>query len=316
MSDLPIALTFDLDPDYFDESVAPTEGRTQITWRCISEGIALVREQLFSIAPKCKPTWFVRVDNQIADIWGRPAWLLDEYGAIFEDLAMAGEEIAWHPHLYRREGDGWVQETRDQQLFEAMSAALKDMRAMGHHPHCGRIGEAYGSNGLMAAYDRLELAFDSTAMPGRRRIDGERMLDWEPTPNDAYRPSEKDYRVPGEPARKVVEIPFSMLKVKAVYDPEPFLRYLDLSYQPVTMAAGLDDLIAAAPYLVTVTHPSAVISDFEPAGGHGMVSFDPKAVSANLQAILRTCERTQRTPRFVTISALGEELKARLDGRG
>ena len=46
MRDLPIALTFDLDSDLFDESVAPTDGHTRISWRGITEGIPLIRERL------------------------------------------------------------------------------------------------------------------------------------------------------------------------------------------------------------------------------------------------------------------------------
>lgn len=320
MRDLPIALTFDLDPDYFDESVGPTEGRTRITWRGIGEGIALVRRQLaeagasLDVAPA--PTWFVRVDNQIADLYGRPGHLLDRYGAVFESLVAAGEEIAWHPHLYRREGEVWRQETDGQALFEAMTAALEDMRAFGYSPACGRIGEAYGSNALMEAYDRLGLAFDSTAMPGRRRIDGERMLDWEPTPRDAYRPSVADYRLPGTPARSVIEIPFSMLKVKAAYDPEPFWRYLDLSFRTEAMQGGIDDLAASAPYIVSVTHPSGIINDFAPAGGHGLVSFNENSITHNLTLLVNAARRAGRMLRFVSISALGAELRDRLDGRG
>ena len=50
MSVLPVALTFDLDPDVFDESVAPTEARTKISWHCITKGIPLIRERIGEIA--------------------------------------------------------------------------------------------------------------------------------------------------------------------------------------------------------------------------------------------------------------------------
>ena len=161
---LTIALTFDLDPDVFDESVASSEARTRISWRGISQAIPLIREQLASLGARhgvapC-PSWFVRVDNQIETIWGRPGFLLEEYGALFETLEAAGEEIAWHPHLYRQTGTGWVQETDPAALNDKMEAALGDMRAFGYAPRTARIGEAYGSSAIMAAFDRLGIAYD------------------------------------------------------------------------------------------------------------------------------------------------------------
>lgn len=316
MSDLPIALTFDLDPDVFDESVASSQARTKISWRCITEGIPLIRERIGDAADAAglvpAPSWFVRVDNQIGELWGRPAWLLEEYGAIFEGLRQAGEEIAWHPHLYRRKGAGWEQETDPAALAETMEAALTDMRALGHDPRCARIGEAYGSSAIMECFDSLGIGFDSTAMAGRKRIDSQRTIDWEDSPHRAYRPSRKDHRVPGKPAHDVVEIPMSMQKVKADYDAEPFLRYLDLSFHPRALAHGLDALVRDADYLVTVTHPSAFLPDFEPAGGHGLVAFDPDALTQNLDAILDAAGRHGRSPRFVSISQLGDELAREL----
>lgn len=318
MRDLPIALTFDLDSDLFDESVAPTDGHSKISWRGISEGVPLIRDRLalvdLAYGVACRPTWFVRADNQIGEVYGRPAHLLVEYRSLFEDLRAAGEEIAWHPHLYRRVGDGWRQETDDAALERAMTAALADMTAAGFTPACGRIGEAYGSNGIMAAFDRLGIAFASSSMPGRKRIDAERMLDWEPTPRTAYHPSIADYRVPGEPAHRVIEIPFSMLKVKADYDFEPFLRYLDLSYRADALAVGMDDLARAAPYIVAVTHPSAILPEFRPEGGHGLVSFDPENIQASLMQLIEAARAGGREVRFLTLKDLGAELKERLDG--
>lgn len=314
---LTIALTFDLDPDLFDESISPTEARTKISWRGVSEGIPLIRERLAAlgaargVAPK--PSWFVRVDNQIAAIWGRPGYLLEAHGGLFRTVEAAGEEIAWHPHLYRKMETGWAQETDPAALTESMERALEDMRALGHAPRTGRIGEAYGANALMAAFDQLGIAYDSTAMAGRKRVDAQRTIDWEPTPNRAFRPSCADHRVPGAPSRRVIELPMSMLKVKADYDSEPFLRYLDLSFHPRAIRPGLETLVASADYLITVTHPSAFLPHLAPQGGHGLVSFDIAALEANLTAVLDAAARCGRTVRFSTISALGDECAARMD---
>lgn len=309
MRALPISLTFDLDPDVFDESIASSEGRTRLTWRCIEESIPMIREAVREVAGRrdlaATATWFVRVDNQIRDFYGRPAHLLTEYASLFGALRDAGEEIAWHPHLYRETPHGWVQETDDSALDEAMEEALADMRSVGYAPVCSRIGEAFGSAGIMAALDRLGIVYDSTAMPGRRRVDDQRTIDWQATPPHPYRPSRADHRRPGQPAFGVVEIPMSMLSVRAAYDREPVLRYLDLSFRNAALAAGLPELLARADYLVTVTHPSAVLPDFAPDGGHGLLSFDVRELATNLAAIVDAARGFGREPRFVTLAELG-----------
>jgi len=311
---LTIALTFDLDPDVFDESISPTEARTKISWRGVSEGIPMIRERLAALGADCgvepKPSWFVRVDNQIEAIWGRPGYLLEAYADLFRTIEAAGEEIAWHPHLYRRTDAGWAQETDPAALTKAMERALEDMRALGYAPRTGRIGEAYGADALMAAFDQLGVAYDSTAMAGRKRVDAERTIDWEETPHRAYRPSCADHRIPGAPSRNVIELPMSMLKVRADYDSEPFLRYLDLSFHPRAVQPGLEALIASADYLITVTHPSAFLAGLAPPGGHGLVAFDIAALEANFRAILDAAARCGRPVRFSTISALGDECAA------
>jgi hypothetical protein len=316
MRDLPIALTFDLDSDLFDESVAPTGGHTKISWRGLTDGVGMIRERLAALSKRygvsTRSTWFVRVDNQIADLYGRPAYLLEQYRALFESLIDDGDEIGWHPHLYRLDGEAWRQEIDDEVLARNMSAAITDMKAAGFTPACGRIGEAYGSNGIMATFDDLGIGIDSTAMPGRKRIDEHRMLDWSDTPGGAYRPSITDYRIPGNPARSVIEIPMSMLKVKAEYDPQPFLRYLDLSYRNSALAVGVDDLVREAPYLVAVTHPSALLREFEPDGGHGLVTFDPDAITQNLSMVIERARELGREPRFLRLADLGAELETPL----
>ena len=312
LPDLPLALTFDLDPDVFDESVASSEQRTRLSWKGIHEGIPTIKAALHnSLAPhglRPHPTWFVRVDNQIRDIYGQSAYLLETYKDLFEQVRAEGDEIAWHPHLYRQIGQGWQQETDEARLLAAMEEALSAMIAQGFPPQCARIGEAYGSSGLMRNFDKLGIKVDSTAMAGRKRIDDQRMIDWEPTPKTAYRPSLADHRVPGSPHHDVLELPMSMLRVKADYDQEPYWRYLDLSFHPRALNHGLKDLITTAPYLVTITHPSAFLPEFQPEGGHGMVSFDIRALHENLTEIIKLAEAAGRQIRCVTLAQLADEI--------
>ena len=92
------------------------------------DGAISTIDALDAIAPGIPVTWFVRVDNQIADIYGRPGHLLETHRDLFERLRARGDEIAWHPHLYRRKAGGWEQETDDAALLTAMRDAIADMR--------------------------------------------------------------------------------------------------------------------------------------------------------------------------------------------
>jgi hypothetical protein len=310
-------LTFDLDPDVFDESIQATN-RSKLTWRCISYGIPRIIDRLSlfrdALGNLPLPTWFVRVDNQIGDIYGRPAFLLEKFSHVFAEVSDARHEIGWHPHLYHAVGTGWEQETDDVVLASHMSAALCDMQSLGYHPVCARIGEAYGSVGIMRSFDQLGIQFDATAMAGRRRVDKERTIDWGPTPHDGYRPSHADHRIPGSPHFSVVEIPMSMLPVKAFYDRAALARYLDLSFHPECLATSLPDLVADAPYVMTVTHPSAVLPECRPAQSHGLLSYDLEKLAVNLEAILDAAKHFGRVAKFVTMAELGASIVKRLNG--
>ena len=91
-------------------------------------------------------------------------------------------EIDFHPHLYRRYGAEWPHETHRVDLREQLVETLAAMRGIGFQPRSSRIGEAFGSNDVMAALDELGIQCDSTAMPGRVRRDAERQLDGGPPP--------------------------------------------------------------------------------------------------------------------------------------
>lgn len=314
---LPIALTFDLDPDVFDASIDPESHRKRLTWLCITLGIRRIHEALETIpdfrgsVPPC--TWFVRVDNQIADIYGRPAYLLEEYDGIFRSAQKRGDEISWHPHLYRRVGNNWIQETDDAALDASLNSSVADMRRMGYEVQCSRIGEAYGSSGIMRSLSQLGIKYDATAMAGRRRVDDQRLIDWLPTPPDGYRPSRADHRIPGKPDFPILEVPMSMLQVKAGYDEQPILRYLDLSFHPASLEAGLSNLVKSAPHLVAVTHPSAILTECRPAKPHGLLSYAIEGLIANVRAIIACAQAAGRTVQFVTMSDLGRQIEKRID---
>jgi len=303
--EIAVALTFDLDPDHFDPTIGPDYGSSVLGWRGVETGVPALAEILSvhrdDFGGRACATWLPRADNQIAAIYGNNGEFLDRFDTLLRSLDAAGDEIAWHPHLHRNDSDAWVQETDPATLEDILISAHRALRERGWTPRATRMGGNYGSNALMAILEGLGIEVDSSAMPSRQKHDNHYDFDWSETPRAAYRPARNDYRVPGEPAHKLVEIPMSMAEVKADYDDRPYPRYVDLSFHPHTLQPGLDALLENASYLITDTHPSTVLPEIA-SETHGLLSFSLDAFKENLEAILQICARRARPVRFVTLS--------------
>ncbi len=310
LAPLRIALTFDTDADFFDQSLVAGSTLPAPAWRGVAEGIPLILEHLRGIRDSggnaARATWFVRSDNQLHELYGSHTFLLEQFASLWSGCSDAGDEIAWHPHLYRLKADAWVQETDAAELRRKLIESHAAVCKAGRRPFASRIGEAYCSNEIMATLDSLGIGADSTGMPGRRRVDGQRSIDWTGTPRSPYHPSHADYRVPGAPHRNLVEIPMSIVPVRADYDADPFPRYVDLSFHPRALADGIGEYVRTAELLVTMTHPSGVLSDLSDRA-HGLISFSVDAFKENLDSILRAAARHGRVTEFVTIAQCAAE---------
>src|SRR5215470_4120657 len=116
---LRIALTIDCDSDQFDRTVHSGEGPLP-TWAGVEHGIAALLQATAACrdssgtAPRF--TWFIRVDPHLAALYGDCGYLLEQYSDLWNFCRGRGDELAWHPHLYRRERDQWVQELDPKRL--------------------------------------------------------------------------------------------------------------------------------------------------------------------------------------------------------
>jgi len=302
--ELRIALTVDSDSDQFDPSL--NRGASPVpSWEGVENGIPNIVEVTASCrdssgaAPKF--TWFVRVDPQLEALYGDCGYLLDRYASLWDSCKRRGDELAWHPHLYRLEGARWVQEVNPERLQADLQETWVSMQKRRFYPTSSRIGDAFGSNEVLQTLSHLGLLCDATAMPGRVRRDSDRQLDWDGTPMHPYRPSVADYRRPGTPTVDLLEIPMSMVSVRAEYDATPLNRYLDLSFHHLALRDGVRNFLPKAALVVTVTHPSGVRPSLHRTR-HGLISHDVGEFRRNLDYILQECERLGRASRFVTIA--------------
>ena len=304
-AELVVALTFDLDPDHFDPSISDNYGSDMLSWRGVEKAVPAIAEILAGLRDDfnkpARATWFPRADNQIKTLYGDSGAILDRFNDLLRALESEGHEIAWHPHLHKRESGRWIQETDLDSIRTNLTEAREALGRRGWVPRATRMGGNFGSAELMGVLENLGIEVDSSAMPGRKRRDDHCNFDWSETPRTAYHPALRDHRLPGTLARKIVEIPLSMAAVYAAYDDRPYPRYVDLSFHPDALQPGLDALLQETDCLITDTHPSTVLPEvaLEP---HGLLSFSMGSFKANLAAVMNGCARNNRPLRFVTLS--------------
>lgn len=280
---LSIVVTVDIDND----GLSLGDERTHLSWR----GLELVSEIADLIHGFGLPvTWFVRADPQLRDYYGSVGFLLAKHRTLWTAFAGSGDEIGWHPHIYRTNGAGAYEPERDEEaVIDQLRSTHADLVAQGHKISSVRMGEAIGGNAIIRTLAELGLRVDSSAIPGRRRDDKSRGFDWTGSPNEPYWPSVADYRIPGTPALPILEIPMTVVPVHAPYDPTPLPRYANLTYRPVYFSAALEQwarlhLHAAKESILTlILHPDELIAG---SNDHPLYAFTFDALRANIEAVL------------------------------
>lgn len=261
-------------------------------------------------------TWFVRADGQVSDLMGNSAALYNGWKKFWDESVEDGGEVGWHPHLYKRTGQAWLPIRDEKKMAIEAERIWGELTSSGWIPTSCRIGESVSSTELMNFLDTAGLHVESSALPGRIRDDGIRSFDWGETPMKPYHPAKADYRRPprqfgdgdrpgGETPLKILEIPFTMAPVRAPYDsiepgkPEPS-RYIDLSYDPSSIQAGLSRVLAGLQYLMVIIHPLQASGRSVPAGG--LVQGGIDVTEKNIRGIIDQIEKIGRTPRFMTLT--------------
>lgn len=301
-----LLVTVDVDHD----GVALENERTELTWRGL-ERLPDIKRLFQSFGAPV--TWFVRADNQLRELYGSAGYLHLEHGNLWRDFAATGDEIAWHPHLYRldeREGV-YLLDGNEERCAAKLRQIHAELDEQGLRFQSVRIGEAFHGNALMHTLNGLGLKIDSTAIPGVRRTDETRQFDWSPTPNEPYYPSPDDYRVPGPVGRQLslLEVPLTTIPVRADYDSAPRRRYINLAYHHSLFKAGFGSYLETETRerdqltITMILHPEEVLGI---AGAHPLYSFSLHEAQLNLTYLLDTLQTSGIQPRFSRMIDLAE----------
>jgi hypothetical protein len=150
--------------------------------------------------------WFLRMDPQIAEVWGSATWVADRHRAHLEDAARRGDEIGLHPHAFRwlPAERTWLSDFADPDwIAHTLTTSIEAFRrAFGRDCTALRWGDGWLDTASVDLAERLGVRFDLSLEPGAAALaapaTGERasapLPDRERVPRAPYTPSRADWR--------------------------------------------------------------------------------------------------------------------------
>lgn len=115
--------------------------------------------------------WFLRIDPQIEQAWGRSDHVVRAVPELPDTIAARGDASGIHPHLWRWSDahDDWLSDLDDADwMLRCLDTARDGYRAIfGHVPDACRFGDRWLSDAALAALHARGVAYDLTVEPGR-----------------------------------------------------------------------------------------------------------------------------------------------------
>jgi len=309
-----ICLTIDTDPDGLNRQ---HPDRASLEW----DGLQYVARELPERIDRARPklgdvpvTWYVRADGQLEFALGSALWLLEEFESFFRYREQAGDEIGWHPHLYRcdRHAAEPVLIGEPEQACDELNRIWDEVSQAPFRWRSFRNGEGWHHPATLDCVEDLGFACDSTAIPGR--VDSPRHpRDWAGAPNQPYFPARDDIRQSGPP-RRLLEVPMNSLRFRAPYDARPKLRYMNPAVHPELFADGLDDweqsltgMKQDLPVWVLILHPDELLPLAE---RDQLYAHDMETLTTNLVQLTARIRDRGDTLQFATVSQAAERWRA------
>ncbi len=312
---LPILVVVDVDPDWRAPGAAGVPYTGGLEWRGLLEGVPRLLELTKSIRDDfghpIRFTWLLRSDDQIGSISGDPASVATTFESFWRDRVALGDEVGWHPHLWRysESRNIWYQEIQD---LDWMNSCLKDGYAAlrRHFRICAaKSGWTFHTNETMRTFAALGVAADLSALPGmvyRHTIPGTDLplgtFAWDRTPQEPYQPGPGDYQMPGgRNGLSIIEIPnwtFPTGRIRNIRramggrSPRDFAN---LAKHPALVARGFGQPPWSVPF-VCYFHPEELL-------GFNRL-FDARYAVSNLERLFATCRGRGLRPRMTVPSEL------------
>lgn len=204
MHPLPVLLCIDVEPDEFFIEHDRTE-----PWRgyeAAVEWAGQVRGGLSGEGGPARFTWVLRMDHQVAEVYGHADWVVRHYPGLLASLVDAGDDIGLHAHAYRWDPTerAWIVDHGNQawveECLETSFGAFA--QAFGRPCTTFRAGDRWMNHATMVWLERHGVRFDLTVEPGHPALPsyhpGERFTgslpDYTYVPVHPYHPDGEDFR--------------------------------------------------------------------------------------------------------------------------
>ena len=155
--------------------------------------------------------WMVEADNFIEAFHNDTAFMFNNFKKEWRRIEVSGDEVGFHPHIYRQDGIKWVQERDPNKQVELLRDAFTSISRQGFKPQAVKTGWAMMTSVMMRTLDELGFIVDLSALPGLV-FDKKYSYNWLRTPQTPYHPSSLDYQQPGD--LNIIEIPQTINSVK------------------------------------------------------------------------------------------------------
>jgi len=268
---IPVLMIIDVEPDGF---FIPRDD--PLPWR----GYERVHEFFHEFRPLCSQVtgrathycWYLRIDPQIAEVYGDPAWVRKRYRNFIDENIAAGDEIGLHPHDYRWDlaANSWVVDHGNQAWIDLCVRMSFDVfhQSFGRVCDSFRFGDRWMNDETLRLIESLGARFDLTLEPGRtaalasfpnKPFTGS-LPDYSNVPYTPFRPSRQDFRK-SDPSRSdgIWMIPLSAAVTddcsalvrswkKIIGDPapDPVYHTLNLAHDPEFFIAAIDRAFRAS----------------------------------------------------------------------
>ena len=299
MNEFNLCITLDTDADPVDKN-----HKNSITFENLDYNLSEIFRNINLIKSKINLeipiSWFVRIDNQIKEIFGEYDWILNNYSKFWDQQILEKNEIHWHAHIYQKIENQWFFPKNDEVFINKIKDVHDYLKKNNLNFNCVRLGEAYMTNNIMNFLRNTGLKADSSCIPGRKRDDNEKSFDWTNSPNHPYFPAEQNYQLENINNKKFIEIPMNTIQTKCSYDKSYFLRYANLAFRNEVMLKGLRNHIQHNDLLVTISHPYEFSNNYYK--NSKLFYGDISILENNLICIMNICKEFNKKLKLITIN--------------
>ena len=169
MQTISILLYCDVEPD--GRTVDPRSRCDWVGFEGIIELLPRLRACLEAATDRpAHLSWFVRMDPQVAHVYGSAGWAAARYRAEFETLSAAGDQIGLHVHPWQWHDDGnyWTQNFADQPwVSHCVESSLNAFEQnFGYPCEAFRFGDHWMNDATIDLLERRGVICELTVEPG------------------------------------------------------------------------------------------------------------------------------------------------------